>query len=712
MSATPHGLIIAIEQYDPAGKIPAKLEGTAKAANEFKRWLLTKKAVASADIAECITSGWPAEATTRDAIFNTLRTIIRDWQNKVSELYVFIAGHGLSQRQLPWLSSDYLLTSDFRDFDDGSKCIPLQEMRTKLWMSLGPGEHYYFIDVCRTQAPSEDIELTNLGLKPKPSALGTPAYSTLFSVHDGGAAAVDSGFGGALLDGLAGRGRAKQWSNSQLAVTFTSLKDYVRDRIAPQEVDPEVRGDAKWVILPFNPPPKSRCRIEVVDAVDNDKFQLSIANDRTKQTKVYAFTGGSYEVDLDPDDYVIGLSLGGKQLRRVEPSTPDPIDLYDPSTVRFRHRQPTISIPLGGIIDQPAPPALAFEAIVEVGERQAKAQRHSAPPPAPSPTALTAAHESITASIGQSGMRDVYFSETLEGPVASQDLSLWLSLLGASRIIREPELYSKLQRLQLATFENLRAGRSAIYVLLGFEEKPLSSIANLDEQRPVNVESVPGLDGVMHHRFDPEPGPHRLTLAFERPGNVRLTIVTHCLPNRVTLLVVVVGSDRRWHIRHLMLPLYTLRDQFPVLVRDSVEHLESLRSVQVSVLAQNEFTKKRHVEAYLPGRDQNLWESALYGKWLDPVTCLMAAYDILRYQRSYPLDGVISNLRTYFKGLPDTEAIAMLAGKHFETPNGDPMFLDGALALSDHVPEALGSGKTKQVLDYRAAWTMWVGAMR
>src|SRR5262249_26881314 len=65
----------------------------------------------------------------------------------------------------------------------------------------------------------------------------------------------------------------------------------------------------------------------------------------------------------------------------------------------------------------------------------------------------------------KSGLAD--FSESL-GPIANRDLSLWLSLFGASRIIAPPGRFRKLKTLPLESFEDVEEGDSPVYVLAGF----------------------------------------------------------------------------------------------------------------------------------------------------------------------------------------------------------------------------------------------------
>ncbi len=62
------------------------------------------------------------------------------------------------------------------------------------------------------------------------------------------------------------------------------------------------------------------------------------------------------------------------------------------------------------------------------------------------------------------------FSETYLGPLANQDLGLWLTLFGASRILGQPGQFRKLERLPLQTFNDIKKNEAVVYVLAGFEK--------------------------------------------------------------------------------------------------------------------------------------------------------------------------------------------------------------------------------------------------
>lgn len=83
--------------------------------------------------------------------------------------------------------------------------------------------------------------------------------------------------------------------------------------------------------------------------------------------------------------------------------------------------------------------------------------------------------------------------------MANTDLGLWLSLAGASRIVREWADFSKLKYLPLETFDNVKPGDCSIYILLGLDKLPSSvSIGVSTGSQPEwkRLEAVPGLVGV------------------------------------------------------------------------------------------------------------------------------------------------------------------------------------------------------------------------
>ena len=93
----------------------------------------------------------------------------------------------------------------------------------------------------------------------------------------------------------------------------------------------------------------------------------------------------------------------------------------------------------------------------------------------------------------------------------------------------------------------------------------------------------------------------------------------------------------------------------------------------------------------------------LYAKWTEPVVSIIAAYELLREGVTDQLPTVVSNLRMFFAGIPDTEAIALCAGLPHTAPQFTPLLLDGALAFAERNFLPLPESR----LDYRGPWTLW-----
>ena len=740
MSARPRGLLIAIEQYDPAGEIPNQLAGTKATADAFRNWLVTKKGVDPADIVECVSDTFPAPHTTKSAIVQQLSQLQADWQNAASELYVFLSGHGLTQEQTGQ-PLDYVITSDFQSFEfSGNAAIAVQEMQRKLRESLGPGEHYYFVDICRTDTPDSEVELGRLGLRANRSNLGTAAYFTLFSVRAGSTASVKSGFGDAVVQGLEGKGRAKQWVENELYVTFDALLRYVQARVKPQEVDQDRKGTGLGRILVIRPVVSSPCEIEIVGANDDDAFELRVTDLRERLVTSQTFTGARLRLDLPPDDYLIEVKASGTPLERVAPPA-GALDLFDACTVKFHNRQAApaavtatldlefphvanariIAAGSGDAIDVVHPESVALppgDYSIEMYDRGVVTERVHRRLGFGDRTAVelgaprrSPAHESIRHEIKKQGGLDtgdprlLDFSESLGGSIANQDLTLWLTLLGASRIVGHAGDYHKLSGLDLQRFGDVARGSAAMYVLAGFEDEESRVFVHAGRTATA-LAAVTPLEHVLHARLDAQPGPSLLT--FEMPeANTRLTLATHALPDRVTLVVLVHGDDGRWYVRQFLLPVMDTLPSMPFEVRQYFERHNPLQAIHSFAQAQTLFTREHDIQ---PLFSDYFWNELLHGKWLDPVISLIACYQLIRRgeQEKAFLPEVLHNLRAYFPGLADTEAIARMAGKPSTPQKGTPMILDGALALPEHLVEE----RDGQVLDYRAPWTMWVGRIK
>lgn len=274
-------LIIAIENYPASeGLFSQTLAGTRQGAKEFYRWLVGVKGLSRSDIFICADDalhdpdhpysipGPDSSAVTliggasRAEIIRAISGLIDLGQDKTEELYVYFSGHGFAYKFSQYqLGADVLITAEFhRQSDSGGACVKLDELRTRLYMSLGGRDHYYFIDACRNVVAEDAIQVLGLGISPTLAQLGFPTMYTLYSVKYGETSPVNSRFPSALKSGLTGSGHAKGWVGGEMYVKFDLLCDYVDDSSKPPRVDSRREGNGNGTLLKL---PVERVRLTV-----------------------------------------------------------------------------------------------------------------------------------------------------------------------------------------------------------------------------------------------------------------------------------------------------------------------------------------------------------------------------------------------------------------------------------------------------------------
>jgi caspase domain-containing protein len=751
-------LIIAIEDYPELadkGSLPASLPGTLEAGVRFRKWLLTSGLVVVEDIRFCASGECEGRTAggTRSEILKALFELVDAGQDTTKEFFVFYLGHGFRYRDRPnEPPASALACQDFANYrDSGDACINLDEVARKISGYVGGGSHFYFIDACRTEVPSDaGLDVTGLGRTRKNSALRVSDPHLLYSVEPGMVAPVNSCFTPALLDGLAAKGRSRRWVGPRMLVTFASLLGYLRDR-RDCPVAPDPMGAPTTEILEQKPITKSECRVEVVGAEADDRFELQLANERGQVIDRKGFTGPTYQFPALPDDYSIVLYWGTTLLTRDTPPPGELVDLYESQVVRFVkpgkeqgtvprpepppsgpvptevHGAPGTTVRMFNIDRGGEITALeSFSGLLNPGryrlalEEDGWTVRHTE-------VAVPSTAERIHVDLGRrtsslvkdslvqplpewaKSERTVQFSETL-GNMVNEELPLWLSIVGASRVVG-PDRFSKLRLLPLARLDGMQSGQSATYVLAGLEKSSALQIGFSSFDDPSNPKwwpatSVPAMTGVMERLFFGTPGPHLLSFAL--PETPPLTIVTHGLPNRGTVLALAQDESGNLVLRQLILPVPHLEREQPLELRWDWERFPPLQAVRLISQAQARLARGRDPAPPLESRDYSLWYSHLQGQWLDPMMAILSGYRLLRVKGTGWEPTVVANLRTYFDGIPDIEVVAKLAEMDYALPQSPPMFLDGVLALEGE-EERLPLPAHK--LDYKSTWTTWIDAV-
>ena len=558
------------------------------------------------------------------------------------------------------------------------------------------------------------------------------------------------------------------------------VKEQLR-KLSGQEVKFYKNGDdPDGQIIELTPTPVSVCEVQIEEAGEDDLFRLLVRDARGYLSREDAtIKGASGAVNLPPDEYFIELAHAERPVVQVNPpQSEEPLDLYDSLALVFRLEPPELPIIVtrgsrrGGLgsglesfrgldagttFKAPQPAELVLEGASPRGEflltnadtgeaRVVQAGRVGSLSPGSYTVKLrelgvtvasrevslkpgeelrvnlldrdaSPVHRSILRAVtGDEAASLADFSEQL-GPIADWNLSLWLALLGASRIVAPPSSFRKLGPLPLADFEDVRPGDAPIYVLAACEGGSKDVQIGLGEDETASwktLREVTDMKGVYDLRMQSRPGPH--LLSFVIGGRTPVTYSTYNLPNRVTLFTLVENEEGRVVAHQYLLPLYKLQPHLEPFVRQRLGYLNNqpLRSVRMMELAQSQFARRRSVQGLLTKADVQTWDMLFHQKWLDPVMSLIAAYDLLRRGRAVEMHGwleeVIGNLRKYFHGLPDTEALAKLIGMNWRMPDAAPLMLDGVLAFSEGQEQHF-LHLSPDKLDYESPWTSWHGAV-
>jgi hypothetical protein len=789
----PRAFIIAIENYPKAEGLANKLPDTNKTGNDFYEWFVKNKIEPlrqkhpndpKLDLKELVVGcvdqpyEWRTTGTTADEILNEWYRFINKYKDKTEELYFFWSGHGFTYTDRGKVRAvNVLVTSDFiSKGQSGRACLNLNEIQERTWSAMGPEEHYYFVDACRTTIKGNEINVSDPGYTFDPSDFGTPNVYTLYSTARGSAAGVTSGFADALVEGLKGSGRAKGWNedHQQMYVKFDLLTDYVKKKIKDQTVDPKTDGSGKGVILELSPPFEQTCRITVNNAKANDKFTITAAT--SFGTQVFQFEGPSHNLPLRPFVYNIELSHEGSRVTQVSPPPPALLDLYEPCEVQFSLAEPSSAPPIppsspsspGGTLSVSAPstphseveienlnsgttfrgaafpagakgvpragrsPLLrdakggAFSGDVEPGTYMLRMRERgvvigrrkvTVGPGEEIDVDLTERSES---KVSQDILKVVSFASTQKKDEASAnpDLSLWLSIIGAVPIVGSEltKQFPKVRQLALTKFADIAPGESAVYVLAAFEKSRGKFGVGLGQRvdwKPMRA--VPDLTSVHQWRENTQPGPYLLSIQL--PDQVPTTFATYCLSNRVTLMVFVEDEEGGLAVRQYMLPVSHLIDQLDNKVKGRIKY-NPLSLVRYMSLVQTQFARKRTLEPGKNSSEQKTWQEVVYGKWIDPVMTLIAAYSFIRQGYAGPkasdenrklLKTVITNLGDYFGELPDVSILEKLIKKPAKPLKSPPLLLDGVLGYEAAVKQVMPFESNQ--LNFSGPWTSWQGAV-
>ncbi len=619
-----------------------------------------------------------------------------------------------------------MVLADFEDLSNsGDACLDLAEIRRKLMQGLGHGEHFHFVNMCRN--PIRDgIDPAGTGLFFKKAETGIAAVHMLYSVRQGAGAMTWSDFGRHLLAGLDGAGSAKGWDGQEMWVIFDRLHRYVFDKVGLKG-DPTSIGNGPGRILKVEPVPPLDCTVTVDNADPSDQFLLELSLNKIPLHE-HRFSGPAPVVlptRLPQHDYTISVTHeGGEKLDRVKPPDGEPVAFYERCEVHYELQR----VPAGEL--EFSIPGDGWNAREGYENGAETIERIS--PAVPAARAIESRSNVLTAHSGsfldvtwrkqrrETKLKSIFgdpatwtsgFGEVLGKGGDEWAPAYWLAVIGASRITGLTDGNETLRTVSLESFNDVARDDAPIYVLAAFDEMPAPYRIGLGQGGNVawtSLEESPGVVGIHEYWAPSRPGPK--LLSFQAGDLPPVTFATYGLPNRATFATLTESSDGRLRLHQYLFPIHKLIQFLPEAVRDHLAWYHSLHaSMRTIYLAQRLFARGRPTAQ----ADREAWHALIYGKWLDPIMSLIAAYDLIRHggvrENRALLETMINNLRLHFQGLPDIEAIALLLERADATrPQSPPLLLDGFSCYDAEQEEAF---PPSHLLDYTTPWTTWRNAV-
>jgi hypothetical protein len=296
-----------------------------------------------------------------------------------------------------------------------------------------------------------------------------------------------------------------------------------------------------------------------------------------------------------------------------------------------------------------------------------------------------------------------------------------LLTLSAKRLTLADPLDQQFAEVSLTSFENLAADRGALQVLTVLDDPdgPEFQITPLGQKpqqwsKPKSLgKDVPGFT-----EFVAESPLGPALLWMRMPHEVSFTYATYFLPGRATLFTVTRGKKQQLLVRQYMLPLANLMKHHPDEVK-TVWETHSKIMLPLIYIAQERFREKRRVGPTRPSEGHELWDFLLSHPWIDPLTSLISAYELIREgltgdegeKRRGVLANLIKKLRSTSTGaaMADLEAIARSTKEPSALPSSPPLFTDGVLAFTEAEEGPFMWGLKPAHIDYASTCTSWRG---
>lgn len=755
-------LLLAIEEYPDAKDVSPKLEATTQAATEFIRWFHEAKGVEMNNIWLCCK---PAEdvppqirrfGTTRSQVRQAIVSLCESGRDQTRQLFVFVSGHGYAYQpdNEALLPAEIFVCSDYVDSKTGGDaCVNIIELQQMLAYWLGGIDHFYFVDCCRNRMRQSRIYPANLALSLAAADTGRPSIYTLYSTAPGAIASTGSGFVNHLLDALRGKGRAKGYTNDNrhMQVLFPLVSEYLKNKLGRHQIESRP-GGGDGIILALSEIPENICSLRIRGAAETDEFTAQLLLRGQHLGAPTVFHGETGSIHAKPDVYTINISHPQASVAQIDPPGGEPLDMYDsceaefafvssyrgnnaetkllPKTYIELNLPPNTSVSLRNLnsgqtqmfsgnlhteIEAGSYEMQVFEGKLTIGIQHLRIAAGTTNKLNPLGFARSPARMSILrAAESDSETRSFQLFHN-RAPIADVDMALWLSILGASKLLDSDQQSRVFAEISLSSFRRTEPGAPVLQVLSAFYKSPQEFMVGVHSGTGVgwhHGREIRGLQNVWEVTVPiQQAGP--CLVSFRLNAASITTFMTHTVANAVTLVILSSSAAEElqrdystWGLRNqYILPMPNTKESGAQRPSD-VQLLSDPTTIRDMFYIQTRFCSGRAVASADEAEPIATWRDVLAGKWLDPITVAILCYEMIRRgklrESGQQIRRVAESLWRNSK-LPDANAILTMLGEQPDLITV-PLLLDGFLPLSGR-PDLLPFSASR--LEYGGCWTMW-----
>jgi endonuclease G, mitochondrial len=228
MTLRPYILVVAVEDYPKHSVVASPLRGTTENARKFVETLRSQLNIPDQNILFCSSRNHSLKthSASRQGVQAAIDVLLQRFANQVGQLFVYLSGHGLTT-SVGATDDSWLLCEDFVDETSSTAAVSIDELSTILARGLGAGEHFIFVDACRSQS---HLRAKPLQITPLPAATGIAKRFIIHSAGNQGVAFLDEVFVDAVVDSIWGNlsADADPKNPGQNWITFDSLRTDVQ----------------------------------------------------------------------------------------------------------------------------------------------------------------------------------------------------------------------------------------------------------------------------------------------------------------------------------------------------------------------------------------------------------------------------------------------------------------------------------------------------